>query len=368
MKLNELPPELLKKIRKGIVIPAVPLSLNSHRTFDQLHQRAILRYYIDAGVGGVAVGVHSTQFEIRDRNVGLFEPVLEFASNVVDNYCQSRGIDQIFKIAGVCGKTAQAKKEAEFAWKNGYHAGLLSLSSFVDEKDDNIVIDHCRQIAEIIPIIGFYLQPAVGGGRLPLSFWRKFVEIENVIAIKIAPFNRYYTLDVIRAVCECGREKEIALYTGNDDNIVVDLLTTYKIGTAFVSKEIRIVGGLLGHWAVWTKKTVELLTEIHKIHENKSAITPEMLTLAAQITEANAAIFDVANDFSGCIPGIHEVLRRQGLFEGNWCLNPRETLSFGQKEEIDRICSMYPHLTDEAFVKENLPRWFDNYSICLPSA
>ncbi|MEA2013414.1 MAG: dihydrodipicolinate synthase family protein [Verrucomicrobiota bacterium] len=354
MKINDIPQEIISKFRRGTVIPAQPLALDEQRQFDREHQAAITRYYIDAGVGGIAVGVHSTQFEIRDPGIDLFEPVLSFTSNAIDEYC-SKQDKKVLKIAGICGKTEQAVKEAEFAISSGYHAGLLSLAAFSDSTVSDM-ISHCSRIAEIIPIIGFYLQTSVGGRKLPFSFWRQFAEIKNVLAIKIAPFNRYHTLDVVRAVCEAGRENDITLYTGNDDNILVDLLTNYRIVTSNGVKNVRIKGGLLGHWCVWTKKAVELLDKVHK-NVGNDHIPAELLQLNVEITDSNAAFFDAANDFAGCIPGIHEVLRRQGLMKGRWCLNSDEIMSPGQKEEIDRVYASYPHLNDDEFVKKNIHKW-----------
>lgn len=355
MKIHDIPKDILKKVRKGTVIPAMPLALNENRTLDEIHQKAIVRYYIDAGSGGIAAGVHSTQFEIRDPKINLFEPVLNLVSQTIDDHCQKTG-KQIFKIAGVCGKTAQAIKEAQFAVSAGYHAGLLSLAALKNESIDDM-IKHCKKIAEIIPIIGFYLQPAVGGRVLPFEFWRKFAEIDNVIAIKMAPFNRYQTFDVIRAVCEANRENDITLYTGNDDNIVVDLLSPYRIHTNSGDKIVRIKGGLLGHFCIWTQKAVELLKEIHEIIDQGKEIPKALLLKANEVTDTNAVFFDAANGFAGCIPGIHEILRRQGLLKGIWCLNPHEVLSPGQSQEIDRLYKSYPHLHDDAFVKENLHKW-----------
>lgn len=354
MKTNEIPSSIRQKVKNGIVIPAMPLALNPDRTFDEKHQRALVRYYIDAGVGGIAVGVHSTQFQIREPEIDLFEPVLRLVSSTIDAYCNPKA--GILKVAGICGQTKQAIKEATFAVENGYHAGLLSLAAFAHD-DVHTMVDHCERVAEVIPIFGFYLQPSVGGRILPYRFWRKFAEIENVIAIKIAPFNRYQTFDVIRAVCDADRENDIALYTGNDDNIVIDLLTTYRIQTESGEKAIRIVGGLLGHWSVWTKSAVDLLAQIHELIANQLEIPPQMLSLAQEITDANAVIFDAANNYHGCIPGIHEVLRRQGLLRGTWCLNEKEILSSGQAEQIDRIYRSYPHIHDDAFVRDNLERW-----------
>jgi len=329
-----------EKLRCGVAIPAHPLALDANRRLDERRQRALTRYYLAAGAGGVAVGVHTTQFEIRDPQVGLYKPVLSLAME------ELRKSDAI-RIAGIVGPTAQAVKEAECAARCGYHAGLLSLSALRNASVAELIA-HAKAVASVIPLFGFYLQPAVGGRVLPYEFWRKFVEIENVVAIKTAPFNRYQTLDVVRALAESGRADEIALYTGNDDSIVVDLLTPFRFGT----QTVRIAGGLLGHWAVWTQRVVELLDRVHKEPQ-----WPGWLTLAAEITDANAALFDVANHFSGCIAGIHEVLRRQGLLAGRWCLNPAEDLSPGQMEEIDRIYAAYPHLNDDDFVHRHLDEW-----------
>ena len=332
-------------LQRGLVIPASPLALDAERNLDERRQRALWRYYIAAGSGGLAIGVHTTQFAIRDPKIGLFKRLLELAA---EEMAGAHG--ELVRIAGVCGQTPQALGEAELIRGLGYHAGLLSLAAMKEASEDEMVA-HCRAVAEVIPVIGFYLQPAVGGRILPYSFWRRFAEIENVLAIKIAPFNRYQTLDVIRAVADAGRD-DIVLYTGNDDNIVLDLITPYR----FNRKEYRIVGGLLGHWSVWTKKAVELLDECHDIVE--SGITPpEMLARAIEVTDCNAAFFDIAHGFAGCIAGIHEVLRRQGLLEGIWCLNPDERLSPGQAEEIDRVYRAYPHLNDDDFVAEHLDEW-----------
>ena len=334
--------DLRQKLRSGLVIPAHPLALNSNRKLDERRQRALTRYYLAAGAGGIAVGVHTTQFAIRNPKVGLLEPVLTMASEEI------RGLDAV-KVAGVCGKRQQALAEAELAARLGYDVALLSLADLRDASIAELV-EHSNSIASVLPVMGFYLQPSVGGRLLPCEFWRQFLEIENVVAIKIAPFNRYQTIDVVRALAESGRVNEIALYTGNDDNILNDLLTPF----AFGQQETRIVGGLLGHWAVWTKTAVSHL-ELAKSHAK--AVPSEVLTLAAQITDANAALFDPAHQFRGCIPGIHEILRRQGLLEGRWCLDPDEELSPGQMEEIDRVCRAYPHLPDDVFVQEHLDDW-----------
>lgn len=320
---------------------------------DERRQRALLRYYMDAGAGGVAVGVHTTQFEIRNPGIGLYSPVLQLAKEEFERFTEFTK-KPVIRIAGVIGKTKQAAAEAGVALDNGYHAVLLSLAAFSGSSNAEI-IKHCKTIAELIPVVGFYLQPAVGGRILDVNFWREFAQIENVIAIKIAPFNRYQTLDVVRGVSKSGRAEEIALYTGNDDNILVDLLSEYQIQVGDTIIKKRIVGGLLGHWAVWTKKAVELLNDVQNGKFNNDV--QNALVIATQITDCNSAFFDTANNFKGCIAGIHEVLRRQGLLEGIWTLNENEGLSPGQKEEIDRVYSTYPHLNDDDFVKENLDKW-----------
>ena len=350
-KICDIDPSVLANVRKGCVIPAQPLALDADRKFSPVHQRALCRYYIDSGVGGIAVGVHSTQFEIRKKEIGLFEPVLAKTAGFIDEWCERTG-KKILKVGGVCGKTEQAVYEAEFEAANGYDAALLSLSAFAGDSID-AMLEHCAKVAEIMPIIGFYLQPSVGGRILPYDFWKEFAKIDNILAIKMAPFNRYCTLDVVRAVAEAGKENEITLYTGNDDNIIIDLLTEYRFG----DKSLRIKGGLLGHWCCWTKKAVELLDEIHGIIDSGKDVPAELLTRNVQVTDSNAAFFDPANGFAGCIPGIHEVLHRQGLLPGIWCLNPAEVLSAGQSEEITRVHDAYPHLHDDAFVAENISKW-----------
>jgi len=331
--------DIRRHLKQGHVIPAHPLALNTARKLDERRQRALTRYYLDAGAGGIAVGVHTTQFAIREPAIGLFRPVLELA---IEEMRQR----PVAAIAGVCGLTPQAMQEAELAASLGYHAALLSLGALRDATVRQL-IKHTRMVAGVIPLVGFYLQPSVGGRLLPYSFWRQFAEIENVVAIKIAPFNRYQTLDVVRAVVESGRVGDIALYTGNDDNIIIDLLTKFDFG----GRGARIVGGLLGHWAVWTKTAVTHLAAV------QASDSPSLLTLAQQVTDANAALFDPANNFRGCIAGLHEILRRQGLLEGIWCLDPNEGLSPGQSEEIDRVCRAYPHLTDDHFVRQHLDKW-----------
>lgn len=352
--MSSINPAIHKILQRGIVIPANPLALTAERKLDEHRQRALSRYYIAAGSGGLAVGVHTTQFQIRDPKVGLFRPVLELAAEEMSCADADRS-EPLVRIAGVCGKTDQAVAEAELIRELGYHAGLLSLAAMRDASDDQL-IDHCRAVSEIIPVVGFYLQPAVGGRVLPYAFWRRFAELENVAAIKIAPFNRYQTIDVVRAVSSAGRD-DIALYTGNDDNIVTDMLTTYKFMSDGKIVERRIVGGLLGHWSVWTKKAVELLEECHTAVQSGSSISKELYWRNIEVTDCNAAFFDSANGFAGCIAGLHEVLRRQGIFEGIWCLDPNETLSPGQMEEIDRVYAAYPHLNDDAFVAKHLDEW-----------
>jgi dihydrodipicolinate synthase/N-acetylneuraminate lyase len=344
---------LREHLRAGQVIPAHPLALTESRKLDERRQQALTRYYLAAGAGGLAVGVHTTQFEIRLPQFGLLKPVLEMASKTIDAEL-ARKPRPFVKVAGVVGEIEQAVREAELAKSLGYDAALLSLGRLRNAKDEQLV-QHCRTIADIIPIVGFYLQPAAGGRLLSYRFWRNFAEIPNVVAIKMAPFNRYQTLDVIRGVAESGRS-DIALYTGNDDNIVNDLLTSFEFG----GRRLRIVGGLLGHWAVWTKKAVELLEEIHRaapIAGGPSSLSSEWLTRNTAVTDANAAFFDAANGFRGCIAGIHEVLRRQGLLAGTWALNPEEQLSPGQTEEIERVYRAYPGQNDDAFVAEHLEAW-----------
>lgn len=345
----------LVALRKGVVIPAHPLALTAQRKLDERRQRALTRYYLAAGAGGVAVGVHTTQFAIREPSVGLLRPVLELAAEEANRFA-ARESRPVLRIAGICGRTEQAVREAELALELGYDAGLLSLAAMRNDSVEAMVA-HCRAVADVMPIVGFYLQPAVGGRLLPASFWRQFAEIENVVAIKMAPFNRYQTFDVVRGVAEAGRAGQIALYTGNDDNIVPDLLTPYTVVVDGRPVTQRIVGGLLGHWAVWTKRAVEQLDAIHSIVEKNQPVPSEWLARGIQITDSNAAFFDAANGFAGCIAGLHEVLRRQGLLDGIWCLEPREMLSPGQAEEIDRVYEAYPHLNDDAFVREHLSEW-----------
>jgi hypothetical protein len=351
------------RLGEGLAIPACPLALNAQRRLDERRQRALIRYYLAAGVRGLAVGVHTTQFAIRDTKIGLFRPVLELAA---EELRRNRGevttgelrvASSAFRVgvAGICGATQQAVAEATLARELGYHAGLLGLGAMRAAAEDELIA-HCRAVAEIIPVFGFYLQPAAGGLVLPFSFWRRFAEIPNVVAIKIAPFNRYQTLEVVRVVAEAGRD-DIALYTGNDDNIVLDLLTPFRFRVGDKVVERRIVGGLLGHWAVWTKRAVELHAECRRVAARGESIPPELLRRGNEVTDCNAAFFDATNNFAGCIPGLHEILRRQGLLEGIWCLDPQETLSARQQAEIERVCRAYPHLSDDEFVAQHREEW-----------
>ncbi|HEX7016243.1 MAG TPA: dihydrodipicolinate synthase family protein [Cyclobacteriaceae bacterium] len=336
-------------LHQGTVIPAHPLALNANRQIDEKRQRALTRYYIASGAGGIAVGVHTTQFEIRKPEFNMLEPVLRMASEEVR---ESIGDRPFIKVAGIVGPTSQALREAELAVRYGYDLGLVSMGGLSDQPERDL-IKHLELIAEIIPVFGFYLQPAVGGRLLSYDFWKDAASIPNLHAIKVAPFNRYQTLDVVRAVCSSGRHDEIALYTGNDDNIVADLLTTYRFNVNGTVIEKRFVGGLLGHWAVWTGAAVKLLNKIKQAVANNVDVN-ELISVGIKVTDMNAAIFDAANNFRGCIAGIHEVLRRQGLLEGIWCLDPEETQSPGQLEEINRVCQAYPELTDDEEVKNFL--------------
>ncbi len=333
-----------ERLRQGLVIPAHPLALNQQRKLDERRQRALTRYYLAAGAGGVAVAVHTTQFAIRDPKFCLLKPVLELAAEEM----QGR---PIVRIAGICGECRQATAEASLARTLGYDAGLLNLGALQQASVPQL-LDHCRLISDVIPVVGFYLQPATGGRLLPYEFWRRFAEIPGVVAIKIAPFNRYQTLDVVRAVIESGRSDDIALYTGNDDNIVSDLLTEFS----YAGKRARIVGGLLGHWAIWTRSAVSLLASIAA---HREVVPRELLTTAQQVTDMNSAIFDAQHQFRGCIAGINEVLHRQGLLAGRWCLDPAEDLSPGQAEDIDRVCQSYPQLrqSDDDLIRAHLDEW-----------
>lgn len=347
MHWTDIPADILAAFRAGAVIPAQPLALDAQRNFDRIRQRALSRYYIDAGVGGLAVGVHTTQFGIRE--IGLFEPVLETAAETARSWTDR----PLLLIAGVVGRTIQALGEAQTARALGYHAVLVSLAAMRGASEPEL-IDHCREIAGAMPVIGFYLQPAVGGIPLSESFWREFAKIENVIGIKVAPFNRYHTLNVIHGVAASGAADRVALYTGNDDHIVLDLTLPFRTEAG----QLHFAGGLLGHWSVWTQTAVAIL-ERCKLHRQAVAVPMEHLALDSAVTDCNAAFFDVANGFHGVIAGCHEVLRRQGLLAGRWCLDPDEDLSPGQMEAIDRVYRLYPELNDDAFVISNLERWLD---------
>lgn len=342
-------PHAMAKLRDGAAFPAHPLALDPKRRFDRESQRALSRYYIDAGSGGLAVGVHSTQFQIRD--VGLYAPVLELAAETAAAWTSRK----LFMIAGVIGKTEQAVQEARTARSLGYSAVLLGLAAFKGASEDELVA-HCAAIAEEMPVIGFYLQTAVGGIKLSRRFWTRFAAIDNVIAIKVAPFNRYRTLDVAFGIAGAGAEDRVTLYTGNDDHIVLDLLVPLAIRTGNREVTLRFKGGLLGHWSVWTKPAVEMLEKLQSATA-EGPLSAEMLKLDSYVTDCNAVVFDVEHDFAGCIPGCHEILRRQGLMQTNFCLDPHEVLSPGQNEEIDRLYRTYPEWTDDQFVAANLARW-----------
>jgi len=354
----------IDKLYSGCVIPAHPLALQADNRIDERRQKALTRYYLAAGAGGLAVGVHTTQFAIHDPKIGLYQPVLQLAAETARHFCASTNCSTPIMIAGIVGSTKQAVREAQLARGLGYHLGLISLTALKGKSIDAL-IDHCREIAQIIPIMGFYLQETISQMALSGRFWRKFVEIPNVLAIKIAPFNRYQTLDVLEAVAHSGRANEgccsagagIALYTGNDDHIILDLLTPYEFNINGRKVSVQMVGGLLGQWACWTKRAVEYLDHIKKIRETKMQIPQEVLTLDSQVTLANKAIFDAENRFAGCIPGISYVLKRQGLLEQVRTLNPQEKLSPGQAAKIDKIIDDYPHLTDDDFVKKNIDKW-----------
>lgn len=339
-----------KLLMEGTVIPAHPLALDEHRRLDEKYQRALSRYYMETGAGGIAVGVHTTQFEIREPRFNLFEPVLRMAAEEVEKAALKR---PFLKVAGLAGPTAQAVKEATLARDLNYDLGLLSNGGLPNLTEAEL-IERVERVSEVIPIFGFYLQPAVGGRILSFDFWNRFAANKNVLAIKVAAFNRYQTLDVVRAVCLSERSSEIALYTGNDDNIVADLLTPYRFMKDGKIIEKKFVGGLLGHWAFWTKKAVELLKEIKDLSPTE---IQSMLAKGIEITDVNAAAFDPTHHYHGCITGINEILRQQGLLRTNLCLLEKETLSPGQKEEIDRVHASYPHLNDDAFIRENLAKW-----------
>jgi hypothetical protein len=349
MHHSEMNPQVRRLIAEGTVLPAHPLALNADRTLDTTHQRALTRYYIDAGAGGLAVGVHTTQFAIRD--VGLYRPVLELAAETAAAWTTR----PLAMVAGLVGPTSQAVAEAQIARGIGYHAGLLSLAAMKSASEDEIVA-HCERIAREIPLVGFYLQPAVGGVILSADFWRRFAAIDNVIAIKIAPFNRYRTLDVLRGVAAANALDRITLYTGNDDHILLDLMLPFDLRDNGVTTRVHIRGGLLGHWSVWTASAIRQF-EMCRAARGKGSLPADLLALDARVTDCNSAFFDVAHNFHGCIAGCHEILRRQGLMQGIWCLDPAEGLSPGQLQEIDRVCREHADLADDAFVAANLQKW-----------
>jgi dihydrodipicolinate synthase/N-acetylneuraminate lyase len=352
-QLATSPAETRARLRRGLVIPAHPLALTAARKLDERRQTALTRYYCEAGAGGVAVAVHMTQFEIRDPAIGLLRPVLELAAHAIGRHESDTG-RRLVRIAGACGRTPQALADVTLARDLGYDAVLLSLGALADASNDELLA-HCRRVSEVLPLFGFYLQPAVGGRVLDYAFWRRFLEIDAVVAIKVAPFDRYRTLDVARALAASGRAAEVALYTGNDDAILADLASDYDFGAH--GGRVRIVGGLLGQWATWTRRSVELLAEVERCRQPGATGMGELLTLGHQLTDANAALFDAANGFVGCVAGINESLRRQGLLAGNWCLDPARGLSPGQHEEIERVWNAYPQLRDDEFVASRLARW-----------
>lgn len=344
----------LEILKAGTVIPATPLALDENRNFDEYSQRLLMKYYLNCGVGGIATAVHSTQFEIREPEVNLFEPILKLVADEINDFENKTG-KVIVKVAGVCGKAEQAVAEAKLAKKYGYDAVLLSPGGLNSLSEDELV-ERTKAVAAVMPVIGFYLQTAVGGRHFSYKYWQEICEIPNVVAIKAAPFNRYMSLDIARAAALSTRSDEITLYTGNDDNIVIDLLTTYKFDKDGKHYEKGFEGGLLGHWSVWTKRAVELFERCKKEKAN-STISTEMLSLANAVTDSNAVLFDGANAFAGCIPGLHYVLKKQGLMKSLNCINPKEVLSQGQAEEIERIYNMYSHLVDDDFVKQNIENW-----------
>ena len=347
---------IFNKLRDGCVIPAHPLALRQDNKIDEPYQRALTRYYLAAGAGGLAVGVHTTQFAIHEPETGLYKPVLEIAAQTAGSFAADKGLDKPVMIAGIVGPTDQAIKEAHLASELGYHLGLLSLTALRGRSIDQLIA-HARQVSEVIPLMGFYLQETISRMPLPLEFWQRLMEIPNLLAVKIAPFNRYQTLDVMEAVARSGRADEIAVYTGNDDSIICDLLTEYKFNINGKEITVGFAGGLLGQWACWTKRAVEHLENIKQIRRGDKPLTQKILTLAAQLTLANKAIFDADNHFTGCIPGILHVLRKQGLIKELRTLDPHEHLSPGQTERIDYITNHYPHLTDNNFIAENLNNW-----------
>ncbi|MGW0002990.1 dihydrodipicolinate synthase family protein [Nocardia grenadensis] len=341
-------------LHRGTVIPAHPLALDSTRHLDERRQRALTRYYVDAGAGGIAVGVHTTQFEIRRPEIGLLRPVLELAAAELD----ARAADRPFlRIAGVAGPTGQAVAEAELARELGYGAVLVSPGGLAD-RDLEYLLDRSAAVGEVLPVIGFYLQEAVGGRYLPREYWRRLADQDSTIAVKAAPFDRYRTLELVQGIVDSGRGDQVALYTGNDDNIVADLLTPYDLPGPDGPVSRRFVGGLLGHWAVWTRAAVQLHELVARAWAGDAQARTRALSLAAAVTDANAAVFDVRNDFAGVIAGVHEVLRRQGLLAGTWCLDPDEGLSDGQAAELTRISDAYEWLrAEDGFIAAGSEGW-----------
>ena len=351
LQRSDLPAQVLDLLAQGTVIPAHPLALDAGRQLDRRRQRALTRYYVDAGAGGLAVGVHTTQFSIRER--GLYETVLRAAIDEQRAWTER----PMAMIAGLCGSTTQARAEARTAVGLGYHAGLLSLAAVASASEGELIA-HCEAVSQEIPLIGFYLQTVVGGPVLSSDFWRRFALIPNVLAIKVAPFNRYRTIDVVRGLVDARAEERVFLYTGNDDHIVLDLALPFSAMRNGAPVTVRFRGGLLGHWSVWTSSAVAQLAQIKaELAANGGALSPALLALDSRVTDCNSAFFDVANNFHGCIAGCHEVLRRQGLLEGIWCLDPAEGLGKGQAEEIDRVYRLHGDLGDDAFVRDNLARW-----------
>lgn len=344
----------LELLRQGTVIPATPLALDENRKLDEKTQRLLMQYYLNCGVGGIATAVHTTQFEIRKPEYAIFEPILRIVSDEIDKFEKKTG-KTIVKVAGVCGETEQAVREAKIAKKYGYDAVLLSPGGLLDKSEDYLVA-RTEAVAAEMPVIGFYLQTACGGRQFTYDYWTRVCAVDNVVAIKCASFNRYQTLEVVRAAVMSDRSDEITLYTGNDDNIVIDLLTKYRFEKDGKTVERGFEGGLLGHWSVWTKKAVEMFEKIRAVKNNEE-ISAQWLTLAAEVTDTNSAFFDTAHTFKGCIAGLHEILKRQGLMKNIYCLNPEETLSPGQMEELDRVLAMYPHLSDDDFIRENIESW-----------
>jgi len=359
MSANPMPDdEVIALLREGIVIPAHPLALDAERKLDERRQRALTRYYLDAGAGGVAVAVHTTQFAIREPQHNLLRPVLELAADTVAQRQDELG-RRVVKVAGVCGQTEQAVGEAGLARELGYDLGLLNLSAYPDA-DDEILLAHAKRVAEVIPVFGFYLQPGIGGRLLSKSFFREFAAIPNLIAVKMATFDRDLTMEAIQGIEESGRGDDVLLYTGNDNFIVEDLTEGYLVPTSQGDVLRRMAGGLLGHWAVWTKAAVDMLEEIKAARALDHFNPARFSHLAAEVTEMNHHLFDFDHGFRGCVPGVHEILRRQGLLAGIWCLDPEEGLSDGQADALTQVAQAHPHLTDDAFVAENLDRWLSD--------